>query len=246
MSRTFQFFANRWDGRQGMAYLTGGEHDHLRRVLRLGPGDRILVSSGGGDLYHAVIEETGGEETRVRILTPVAWRSESPLTVTLVQSLPKRKKMEWILQKAVELGVARVVPIISTRSIPRLTEVRQRRREDRWREILRASAKQAYRGIVPELEEITPFEEALKALDGKRCFLCDPGEGVPLRSCLEGMGVVSEVTVIVGPEGGFSPEEIALARSKGIVICSLGPRILRLETAVIKVLSVLQYTLGDG
>ncbi len=245
MSRTFQFFADRWDETRKEALITGRENHHLRRVLRLRKGDRILVSSGRGDLYHAVIEETEGQWTRARLLSPVAWQPESPLAVTLVQAMPKRRKMEWILQKAVELGTVRIVPVMSEHSIPHLSGERKEQRMRRWAEIVREAARQSYRGIIPELDGLVSLEEALNSLGERVAIFCDPG-GNRLNRCIEEMGPVQTITVIVGPEGGFSPEEVALARSRGVRICSLGPRVLRLETAVVKVLSILQYLLGDG
>jgi len=245
VSRIYQFFVDPRNVVREKALVTGPEHDHLKRVLRLRRGDPIIISTGRGDLYHAVIEETESRKTLVRLLSPVDWKPESPLAVTLVQSMPKRKKMEWILQKAVELGVVRIVPVFSERSIPRLKGERKRERERRWAGIVREAARQSYRGVIPELGTLASLETALAGLKPETGILCDPG-GESLSRCIEEIGPVREISVIVGPEGGFSPEEIAMARSREIRVCTLGPRVLRLETAVVKVLSVLQYLLGDG
>ncbi len=246
VSRTFQFFAVRIDATKGEAFITDGDHLHLRSVLRLKPGGPVLISDGKGSLYHAVISEIGSEMTRVHLLSPVSWNPESPLVVTLIQAMPKRRKMEWILQKSTELGVTRVVPVFSDYSVPRFSGERERRKQERWNQILREAAKQSYRGIIPELAGITSFERIIKLREASLKILCAPEGEVPLRHCLEGVGKISDILVAIGPEGGFSPSEIALARSRDFIICTLGPRVLRLETAVVKVLSVLQYVLGDG
>ncbi len=246
MSRTHQFFTDHIEAATGEATLQGGEHTHLKRVLRLKPGDRILISGGNGTLYHAEIMETGTVRTRVRLLAPAAIPSESPLGLTLIQAIPKRKKMEWILQKSTELGVSRIVPALSERCIPHVTGERARRRHERWKQILKEAAKQAYRGKIPTIAEVIPFEEAVETGEDSFRVICDPHADLSLRECLEGVQDIPAVTVAIGPEGGFTPREAQWAQSRGFIPCHLGPRTLRLETAVIKALSILQFVLGDG
>ncbi len=245
VSRTFQFFADSLNAEKAEAVVAGAEHAHLRRVLRLRPGDRILVSDGES-LYHAVIAESDDVRTVARLERPVSRAAESPLAMTLIQALPKGKKWEWILQKATELGVRRIVPVVSERSVPRFSGERAARKRERWKQILKEAAKQSYRSTIPELLEVTPLDKALGMNDASLKLVCAPDAERGLKACLNEGDATRGVTVAIGPEGGFSPAEIQRACSRGFVPCHLGARTLRLETAVIKVLSILQYVLGDG
>jgi len=226
--------------------LCHGEHNHLKRVLRLRKGDDILVSDGKGNLFHAVIQEVGRDETRVRIVEKVSWVPESPLEITLIQGIPKRRKMEWILQKATELGVRCIVPVATAFSVPRLSDIQWQRKKARWEQILREAAKQSYRGRIPTLEDILPLTEAIRRFTGEGNLFFTPDGQMDLKACLDSFPETNKITLVIGPEGGFDMSETKLAADEGYRLCTLGPRVLRLETAVVKVLSILQYVLGDG
>ena len=246
MSRVPQFFCDTLDWETDEAILTGGEHVHLKRVLRLREGDAVFVSDGKGRLARAVIADIGRDATRVRIEGESRLNPESPLDITLIQAVPKHRKMEWILQKATELGVARVVPVVSAFSVPRVAGERWRRKRDRWRQILREAAKQSHRARIPHLEDLLPVEEALiRYRSGENLFFTPRG-AVSLKEYLDNSKETNKMTIAVGPEGGFSPREHDTALGLGYHLCTMGPRIMRLETAVIKVLAVLQFVRGDG
>ncbi len=245
MSRHPRFFASWLDPIAGKALISGKDHMHLKRVLRLGPRDLIVVSKDAGSLYHAEIVETTRNETWVHLLAPVNKSMESPLILTLIQALPKRKKFEWILQKATELGVTRIIPIVSEHCVPHFSEEKKERKRERWNQILKEAAKQSYRGVIPQLGTLTSLSEAIGQTASLK-ILCTPDSEQSLRQCLYEVREITNVAVAIGPEGGFSPSEIALARTMGAKTCSLGPRILRLETAVVKVLGILQFLFGDG
>ena len=246
MSRLPQFFLDGMEEGGKVAFLRDGEHNHLKRVLRLRNGDDTLVSDGKGNLFHAVVQEVGKDETKVGIVSSVAWIPESPLEITLIQGLPKRRKMEWILQKATELGVRRVVPVTTAFSVPRLTNGQWQRKKARWEQILREAAKQSHRGRIPALEDVVPLKEAMLQFKGEGNLFFTPNGHMDLKACLDSFPETNKITLVVGPEGGFDAPETALAADEGYRLCTLGPRVLRLETAVVKVLSVLQYVFGDG
>ena len=245
MSRLPQFYFNEMEEGGEVALLRRGEHNHLKRVLRLKRGDAVLVSDGKGGLSHAVILDVGNDVTRVQIVSDVAWTPESPLEITLIQAIPKRRKMEWILQKATELGVCRVVPATSAYSIPRLSAIQWQRKKARWEQILREAAKQSYRARIPVLEDVMPLEKAMRQFKEAVSLFFTPEASLSLKACLDNFPGTNKMTLVIGPEGGFDVSESAFASDEGYQLCAMGPRIMRLETAVIKVLSVLQYVLGD-
>lgn len=246
MSRTHQFFADSFDAKKGEALIEGSEHVHLKRVLRLKKGDHILISDGKGALFHAVISGIDSEITHAHIQSHVEWVPESPIEITLIQSLPKRRKMEWILQKSTELGITRFVPVFSEHSIPRFSDETWRRKAVRWAQIIKEAAKLSYRGVIPTLMDVTSFNRAISLYRCPLNILCTPDGERSLRQCLSDFSEVQKVTVAIGPEGGFSQSEAAHAADLGFISCNLGPRILRLETAVVKILAVFQYVYGDG
>jgi len=226
-----------------------GEEDrrYLKTVLRLKEGDRLVVFDGRGSEYGTRIEEWGEHSVSLAVLD--RQHVDFPgRKITLAQSLPKGTKMDFIIQKATELGVSRIVPFVSSRSIPRLTNEKAAARHKRWRRIAIEAAKQCGRATVPELSELSGFEDMLD-LSGKD----SPGiilwEGEISRGL---KAVLTEATerekgdffFIVGPEGGFSWQEIETARLKGFTTASLGRNILRTETASLVILSILQYELG--
>jgi len=246
VSGVHQFFADEIDPETGVARLAGGEHLHLKRALRLKTGDEILVSDGDGALFNAVVSEVGSAFTRARLVKRVDWEPESPLEITLLQAVPKGRKMDWVLQKATELGVRRVIPVMSDRSISRIQGERWLRKKARWEQILREAAKQSHRALIPHLGDLLPLTAALPAYRETLNLFFTPRGQATLRECLDNFTGARKMTVVIGPEGGFTPTERAAAAAEGYRSCSMGPRVLRLETAVIKALSVLQFILGDG
>ncbi len=248
MSRTPLFFTEDLDPAAGEAVLKGGDHDHLSRVLRLREGDTVLVSDGRGAIFRGMIRRVAREWTRLSLEGKVVQEPGSNVEITLIQALPKHRKMEWILQKATELGVCRIVPVTSKYSVPRWAGQTWRRKKRRWEQIVREAAKQSYRAKLPSLGDLEPLEVAMAGERGELNLFFTTNGGLSLKACLEPESAPRPrgITVVVGPEGGFSPEENAAAGALGYHSCSLGPGVLRVETAVIKVLAILQYTFGEG
>ncbi|MBI1846416.1 MAG: 16S rRNA (uracil(1498)-N(3))-methyltransferase [Candidatus Rokubacteria bacterium] len=222
------------------------ETRHLALVLRLRPGDDVLVTDGAGREL-TVRLETLGEAATGRVLDTRRGRGESPLEVTLVQGIPKADKMEAIVRACTELGVRRIRPAICARTIVQLEPSRWRERARRWQRVAKEAAKQSGRSVIPDVAAPRPLAECLDAAGEVPLALCLwEGEAEPLGVVLgRCLAAPARVLLLVGPEGGLAEEEVALARARGLAVASLGPRILRSQTAGPAVLAVLQSRFGD-
>lgn len=220
---------------------------YLRDVLRLGEGSELVLFDGVGHEYRAVIRgfESGAIELEIVTKKDITLPETR---ITLAQSLPKGGKMEFIIQKATELGSSQIVPFISSRSIPRLAGDRATAKVARWKKVAVEASRQCGRADVPEVSEIMSFDEMLRSADGDalRIILWEGEEERGMREILtdERYKNSTEHWVVIGPEGGFSWEEVERARQRGFLSASLGRLILRTETAPLAVLSILQYEKG--
>lgn len=214
---------------------------HVERVLRLVEGDRLTLFDGGGVEVEAVLEGSG-RNLRAALGERSAPRRESPLQITLMQCLAASDKMDWIVQKAVELGVARVQPVASRRAVVKLSGDRAQRRVEHWRQIAVAACEQCGRNRVPDIRPLQTFAQAIAHAGGRRCML-HPEGGLPLRAA--GLLADTPISLLIGPEGGFDAEELAAAREAGFAAVTLGPRVLRTETAGIAVVAALNALMGD-
>lgn len=227
----------------GRVTFDAAESRHLTRVLRLGPGDTVVATDGAGRDYTVRLDSVG-EAASGTVLAVERGTPESPLAITLVQGVPKGDKMEAIVRAATELGVARVRPALCERTIVRLEPGRWRDRARRWQRVAREAAKQCGRAVIPEVEAPRPLAECLDgATDLGLCFW--EGGGAPLHEALGAATAPRSTLLVVGPEGGLAPAEVEAARARGFVIASLGPRILRTETAGPTVVALLQARFGD-
>jgi len=212
------------------------------RVLRLGPGDTVIATDGAGRDYTVRLDSVGDAATGT-VLAVAHGVPESPLAVTLVQGIPKGDKMESIVRAATELGVACVRPALCERTIVRLEPGRWRERARRWQRVAREAAKQCGRAVVPDVDAPRPLAECLAgAADLGLC--CWEGGGVPLHEALAIAAAPRSALLVVGPEGGLAPGEVDAARGHGLTVTSLGPRILRTETAGPAVVAILQTRFG--
>jgi len=230
----------------GMLKVEGDEVRHIRRVLRLRGGDEIVVFNGLGKEYEGRIVGEGPSSVVIMIQNMLSSKKESPLEITLAQSLLKGEKMENLIQKATELGVKEILPFLSSRSVPLLEKSRRLKRYHRWGKIAIEASKQCGRGVIPRIEPLQDYYEMLQNISGDflRLILWEKEEA-RLKELLEGSKEKRKIFFIVGPEGGLSEEEVGLAREKGFIPVTLGKRILRSETASLCVLSILQYEWGD-
>ena len=235
------------------------ESRHLSRVLRLRPGDTVMAADGAGHDYTVRVETVGDVATGT-VLGVATRGAESPLRVTLVQSVPKGDKMERIVRAATELGVVRVVPVLTERTIVSLEPGRWRERARRWQRVAKEAAKQCGRAVVPPVDVPRPLTDVLIADEPAQLKLClwegavsvpqGGGQarllGTPLAASLPAaLPPGASVLLLIGPEGGLSEREVESARERGWAVVGVGPRILRTETAGPAILAILQSRFGD-
>lgn len=224
--------------------LQSKEARYILTVLRLGPGDEITVFDGEGNEYQTALAEDYEGRMYLAIRAESRPERESPLKITLAQSLLKGEKMKFVIQKATELGVDRILPVVTSRSIPIVEGERESLRLERWQRIAEEAAKQSGRTVVPQIGAINDLADFLDRSDGTRVILWE-GEPTPLREVLREISARERLTLLIGPEGGFSEEEVAAAEARGFLAAGLGQRVLRAETATLSVLSIVQHLLGD-
>jgi 16S rRNA (uracil1498-N3)-methyltransferase len=239
-----RFYINPKGIKENIVKIRGSDIWHITKVLRFGEGDRIYVFDGTGNEYYVLIAEKTPKEITGVILERKFKEVESPLKITLGQALPKVTKMDLVVQKTTELGVHGIVPLKTERVELDVRGVEYRR--ERWQRIAVESARQSGRVVIPEIEPVISLEAFLsKDHTGFKLLLWEEEREVKLREVLKQQRDVSDVVILVGPEGGFSFDEVKKAKEKDFHIVSLGPRILRTESVAIVVLGILQYEWGD-
>lgn len=224
--------------------ITGDDVNHIKNVLRMKPEEKVVVSCGQGTDYYCIIKDIRDKEIVLLVQEERPVSTELPVRIVLFQALPKKDKMEFVIQKAIELGASEVVPVRSKRCVVKLDAGKEEKRLARWRAIAEAAAKQSGRGIVPEIHEVMGFGSALEyaaELDVAMIpyELCE--DMAASREVMCGAVQQKSIGVFIGPEGGFERSEVELAESRGVVPVSLGKRILRTETAGMAVLAGLMF-----
>lgn len=224
------------------ATITGPDYRHIVNVLRLRPGSDVILFEEGGVEYVGKITEINRREVKVLIKGSRKPETESRLNITLLQGIPKGDKMDWIVEKSTELGVGTIIPVITERS-----QIRRSHKVQRWQRIANESTKQCGRVKAPFILEPMAFISAIKMTDnsGLNIIFYEKSES-RLRDEIKKIPQhIDNITLLIGPEGGFSEEEVGLARDVGFIPLGLGPRILRTESAAIVALSILQFLFGD-
>jgi len=240
------FFISPDEVRKENPRISGAEARHMLQVLRLAPGHRIGLVDGTGRGYTADIVGITDSGVQVVIRAEFEAPRESPLEIVVAQALLKEKKMDRLVRQLTELGIAEWRPVASARSIPRLEGGRLAARLERWGKIAMEAVKQCRRGRTPDIHPPVSLAELL-AMD----LSCRPKVAFweeasrPLDAIEPGDGTCRRILVLLGPEGGFSPEEMAAATGSGFVAVGLGPRILRAETATVAAVSLIQHRFGD-
>lgn len=240
----YRFFVPAEQIQENCAEITGDDVNHIRNVLRMVPGEKVVISGGQGVDYYCIIRDVQSECILLDIERKEAVKTELPVRIVLFQALPKADKMELIIQKAVELGASEIVPVRTRRSVVRLDEKKATKKQQRWQMIAEAAAKQSGRGIVPEVHEVISFSEALTYAGQLECRLIPYELYEDMQETLEQVDKACEgnsIGIFIGPEGGFERGEVEQAMEQGAVPVSLGRRILRTETAGLALLSVLMF-----
>lgn len=242
-----RFFVQKKNIRDGRAVLIGGECEHMRKVLRLGPGERVILFDDDGCEHEGTIHSYTGGAAEIAIEKSFRPERESPLSITLAQALGKGDKLDLVVEKATELGVAGLVPFVCRRTVPKLDRDAAARRGERWRRIALSAAKQSGRTRVPGIHELIDFSALVeRPWPAARKLLFWEGEqGRGLKEWHEKNPRLDSLLLVVGPEGGFTPEEAALATANGFHSIGLGRRILRTETAAVAAVALAQFLWGD-
>lgn len=225
--------------------IKGEDVHHIRRVMRMRPGDLLVACDGEGTDYIGELIEGNGDAVTCRILRRKPSTSEPRLQVTLAQSLPKGDKWEWVLQKGTELGASFFLPFTSRRTVVKWDRAKAEKRRERWKRILKEAAEQSHRGRIPAVSPVTDWNGLLDAIKGSDlALIAYEGGGEPLSAALS-RKVTSHLLLIVGPEGGWEEEEVRQARDAGAIPVSLGTRILRTETAAVAMLACTMFANGE-
>lgn len=219
---------------------------HISKVLRMQPGDKIQIVSDDGVTAIAEIVSLQADNVVVKCLEKLAESHEPSVKITLAQGLAKGEKMDFIIQKAVEMGASSIVPVAMEHSVVRLEGAKADKKVERWQKIAEAAAKQSKRDIIPQVQHVQTMQQMLANNDLQHkiiAYECEDRLG--LKTALQSCDNLQELLLIIGPEGGISEFELELARKNGAVPVSLGKRILRAETAGVVALSAILYETGD-
>jgi 16S rRNA (uracil1498-N3)-methyltransferase len=227
--------------------IKGSDVRHISKVLRLRQGEHILVADGTGREYLAELQEIGKETVKAFIKESRQGKNEPPLDVYLIQGLPKGEKFDLIVQKGTEIGIKKIIPVNMERTIVQITKDKAEKRRERWQRIAGEAAKQCRRSIIPQVDSATELGHALNSIPSGTVIIvpweseCTRG----IKGLLNDLNNISSVAILIGPEGGIAPEEVALAEKYGAQTVSLGPRILRTETAGLVAAVLVLYHFGD-
>ncbi len=224
--------------------LASAAAQHLSRVLRARAGERVVLFDGSGGEFHAEILASTDASTALRVLDRgTSPATESPLDITLLQGVSRGERMDFVLQKATELGVTTIVPVITERCVVRLDGRQAEKRHAHWRAVAIAACEQCGRAVLPVLEPVTTLATRLaRASTGTTRVMLSPDGGQPLADVARN---TTRIEILIGPEGGLAPAEQERARSAGFIAASLGPRVLRTETAALAAIAVVQLVAGD-
>ena len=240
------FFVTPDQVKDGLIFIEGSDVNHMKNVLRMRQGEEVTISDGNNCQYLCRIREYESDEAILEIIEETGADTELPSRIYLFQGLPKQDKMELIVQKCVELGVYSIVPVATKRCVVKLDDKKAKKKIERWQQIAESAAKQAGRGVIPEVADVMNFKEALNYAKGLDVVLIpyELAEGMEeTKQIIAGIRPGQSVGIFIGPEGGFEKEEVETALEAGAKSITLGKRILRTETAGLTTLSVLMFHL---
>ena len=224
--------------------ISGADGKHITRSLRMKVGEPLTLCDGKGMDYACAIESINGDEVMVHVLGSCASVSEPSVHVTVYQGLPKADKMESIVQKSVETGAVAIVPVMTARCVSKPDEKSMHKKVERWQKIAEEAAKQSGRGIIPQVLPLTSLKQAAQhAAQNSSVILFYEGGGESLSKLVSHES--QKVSIFIGPEGGFEPDEVELITSLGGKTATLGTRILRTETAPIAALAAIMLASGN-
>lgn len=244
-----RFYVNENQIKDQEISIIGPDVNHIKNVLRMKQGEELVICNGQGKDCYCIINRVSDKEVTAQITSILDTKTELPAKITLYQGLPKKDKMELIIQKAVELGVYEIVPVMTSRSIVKLEDKKKEEKKlERWQSIAESAAKQSRRGYIPKVRPVQSFVNAVK--EASECDISlipyELAEGMKqTRELINGLEQHTKIGIMIGPEGGFEESEIEKAQASGIQPISLGRRILRTETAGLAVLSMMMLVLEE-
>ncbi len=227
-----------------IALIDGSDVNYLKNVLRLKPGDEMIVLDSKNREYSSkIISLSNNGMIKAELIAEKHSTSESKVKITIAQGIPKNPKMEIVIQKSTELGAEKIIPVMTERSVVKISAEKESGRIDRWRKIAKEAAEQSGRTMIPLIEGIRNFDDLLAQKDDfdGRILLWEMEKDVTLKNFLQKNKKIKNLLVLIGPEGGFSRKEAELAKKNGFATVSIGNRILRTETASLAVLSMINY-----
>ena len=243
----YHFFVSEEQINGENAYIEGSDVNHIANVLRMKPGEELLISVKGDWDYLCKIVDIETDRVKLKVLESMEQR-ELPVNITLLQGIPKSDKLEMIIQKAVELGVSEIIPVKTKRVVVKIDEKKVDTKVNRWNAIAESAAKQSKRSIVPKVYEPMSIDNALEIVKdfGVKLIPYENADGIDkTRKILDNMDKTKNIAVFIGPEGGFEESEVERIKNSGFEVITLGKRILRTETAGLALLSNIMIRLED-
>ena len=228
------------------ATIHGADARHVRNVLRSKPGDALILFDGRGMNYYSQITRITSDEIFLTIQDQFRSASESPVHVTVGQALVRAGKMDRIVRQFTELGGDRFVPVWTDRSTVKPEAERFRKRRARWQKIALESLKQCGRSYIPEIEPVQSFEEVVTKHDTyDLCIIFDTVIEDREQTDFPPREEINRILVLIGPEGGFTTDEVEMTRKRGFIVSPMGPRVLKSDTAMVAALTLIQHRFGD-
>lgn len=243
----YHFFVSEEQINGENAYIEGSDVNHIVNVLRMKPGEELLISVKGDWDYLCKIVDIETDRVNLEVLESMEQR-ELPVNITLLQGIPKSDKLEMIIQKAVELGVSEIIPVKTKRVVVKIDEKKADTKVNRWNAIAESAAKQSKRSIIPKVSEPMSIDNALEIVKdfGVKLIPYENADGIDkTRKILDSMDKTKNIAVFIGPEGGFEEAEVERIKNSGFEVITLGKRILRTETAGLALLSNIMIRLED-
>ena len=243
----YHFFVSEEQINGENAYIEGSDVNHIANVLRMKPGEELLISVKGDWDYLCKMVDIETDRVNLKVLESMEQR-ELPVNITLLQGIPKSDKLEMIIQKAVELGVSEIIPVKTKRVVVKIDEKKVGTKVNRWNAIAESAAKQSKRSIIPKVHEPMSIDNALEIVKdfGVKLIPYENADGIDkTRKILDNMDKTKNIAVFIGPEGGFEESEVERIKNSGFEVITLGKRILRTETAGLALLSNIMIRLED-
>ena len=240
-----RFYAPKENVKGDLIYVDGQEARHILNVMRLKESDSVVVFDGTGREYKGFIKEAGPKSLTVKVISTKEPVGEDVPQITLVQAIPKKEKMDYIIEKATELGASCIIPVMTERTVVKLDEDKAKIRVERWARLAKEAAKQCGRADVPRIEEVQKFYNVIDRVNEFDLALmaCLSDNTISIKEAITDFEK-GKIIVFIGPEGDFTPDEIVMAKDTSCKYVSLGKRVLKSDTAGIFLLSILNHEIS--